>query len=1014
MADPWTKFRNLCSYYIDCVKYSEKRQEYLFTDQQNETFMLPSLEVNWHLKEEFDIQTSCAQRFARSVLLSAEEADEIFIGYPLTSFISPKGTHCLCPVMLFPVDITTLGEGRESGMKIRIDRQGIDINKDWVEFHVPYDRQNYFIRACERTSDEMGSIDVETALQYISHHFKMKMDPNLMDFTLRHSDAKHELLNTAALFIGGKTKYTRNLIKELNQIKNEPDTVLDKTALAYVFRDPPLPIESLSGVGKRIPALFTDNPLNAQQYLAVEEALNTPVTKVTGPPGTGKSHMAVNLIANEAFNGGRVLFTSKNHKAIHAVFEMCQKSKPHSDFDLVEFCTAPGNEHAAQWDTMKEKLEQVKDLVASHIKAKCDGIDEIPDEVCFHDLSEVEQGLNSFRDAEQDIHQYDLLRKRVARFERLIVETEELLSSLPADVRHSSEFISLLERCVEMTDEEPRLSKWNRLLAAIVRLLKKKKKEPDIVAQLKVLAPDLAASYSRKSSISKSARRFLKILRFRDVVEGWRLSEYDAIQKKVALCNYEDLKESLKKASLRISGSLKQAYVDQLCKRVRDLDVEDLINKVKGELETVKAPPLSFMVHVGADDAYDKAIETFHEFQKIFPAWAVTLLSLRKASPCLPGVYSLVLIDEASQCEIPPMIPALFRAERLAVVGDPDQFPPVITMKEKRNVALRQKYHLMGAEMNKFSFCENNVFSVIPRSDPQTIKLTEHFRCMDDIAMYFNEEFYKGGLCPCVGDRSTGGYSAYNLKPGMDWVDVPGGDDAEAHAAMEYLCSLKRSGFKGTVGVISPLRKLADAMKTLCFQNKRDMPEGLTDERINTANGFQGGQCDVIVFLLGLNGDRTPGRDGWYITADENKYIYNVSVSRAKVCFTTFGDKKIALESGISRIVKLIPGERKPISPKVGPGEIILQKAMESAGLSPTAQYPVLGRYLDLALVDKKIDIEIDGQAWHLDKNGCRKADDIHRDLLMEWNGWKVIRFWHNEVITDAAGCVAKIREICS
>jgi len=285
---------------------------------------------------------------------------------------------------------------------------------------------------------------------------------------------------------------------------------------------------------------------------------------------------------------------------------------------------------------------------------------------------------------------------------------------------------------------------------------------------------------------------------------------------------------------------------------------------------------------------------------------------------------------------------------------------------------------------------------------------------MDDIAMYFNEEFYKGGLCPCVGDRSTGGYSAYNLKPGMDWVDAPGGDDAEAHAAMEYLCSLKKSGFKGTVGVISPLRKLADAMKTLCFQNKRDMPEGLTDERINTANGFQGGQCDVIVFLLGLNGDRTPGRDGWYITADENKYIYNVSVSRAKVCFTTFGDKKIALESGISRIVKLIPGERKPISPKVGPGEIILQKAMESAGLSPTAQYPVLGRYLDLALVDKKIDIEIDGQAWHLDKNGCRKADDIHRDLLMEWNGWKVIRFWHNEVITDAAGCVAKIREICS
>ena len=141
MATPWTRFRNLCSYYIDCVKYSEKRQEYLFTNQLNETFMLPTLEFNWHLKEQFNIETSREQRFARTVLLTADQSDELFIGYPLSSFISPKGTHCLCPIMLFPVSITILGEGRTSGLRITIDRQGIDLNRDWVEFHVPRDRQ---------------------------------------------------------------------------------------------------------------------------------------------------------------------------------------------------------------------------------------------------------------------------------------------------------------------------------------------------------------------------------------------------------------------------------------------------------------------------------------------------------------------------------------------------------------------------------------------------------------------------------------------------------------------------------------------------------------------------------------------------------------------------------------------------------------------------------------------------------------------------------------------------------
>jgi hypothetical protein len=269
--------------------------------------------------------------------------------------------------MLFHVSVTTLGEGRESGLKITIDRQGIDINKDWVEYHVPRDRQQYFIKACERTDDVMGCVDVENALQFITNHFNVSMDPNFMDFTVRHSEADNELLNSAALFIGGKTKYTRNLIRELHQIKNEPDAVLDTTALAYVFRDPPLLVPEVQQKEKRIPAIFTGEPLNAKQYNAVEQSLNSPVCKVTGPPGTGKSHMSVNLIANEVFNGGSVLFTSKNHKAIHAVFEMCQACKPHPDFDLVEFCTVPGSDVSSQWDKLQDRLETVKGIVVERL-----------------------------------------------------------------------------------------------------------------------------------------------------------------------------------------------------------------------------------------------------------------------------------------------------------------------------------------------------------------------------------------------------------------------------------------------------------------------------------------------------------------------------------------------------------------------------------------------------------------------------------------------------------------------
>lgn len=1013
MATPWTKFRNLCAYYIDCVKYSEKRQEYLFTNQENNSYLLPALPYGWHLKdEEFEIQTSKVQLPARNLLITAEEDDELFIGYPMTSFIAPgTGTHCLCPIMLFPVDVSVLGPGRTSGLKLKIDRLGIDINRDWVEFHIPKNQQEYFIRSCEKMADTMASVDVDCALQFMSNWFKMKLDPNNMDFSMRHVDSKHEILNTAALFIGGKTKYTRNLIRELNRIKNEPDAVLDKTALAYVFRDPVMPIKRREGDSKVIPAVFTGDPLNYHQYLAVEEALNSPVTKVTGPPGTGKSHMSVNLIANEVFNGGSVLFTSKNHKAIHAVFEMCQAAKPHPDFELVEFCTVPGNDSAAQWDKMKDQLDTVKDLVNARMRNAGEESREIPDEIRFESLVRVEEGLDRFRDAEISLKRYEELRHRVSWFERLISKTNELLDRLPEPLKTDQEFIKLLEECASAIHSEPRLTFSGRLKFILRRWLGIEEKPHDMAKQLAVVAPDVVSTWASDKTVRKIAKRYLKLLRFKEIVEGWRLNEVDAIKLEMSKYSYDELKHDLVDALKNISASLKEAYIDQICRRLSNVETEQLISKLRGSLDCCKTASLSFLTSVADSNIYEMPLALFNDYHKAFPAWAVTLLSLRKASPCLPGVFSLVVIDEASQCEIPPMIPALFRAQRVAVVGDPDQFPPVITMKKARNDALRNQYGLLSPEMNKYSFCENNVFSVVPRDDGQTIKLIEHFRCMDEIAMYFNEEFYKGTLCPCVGDRSSQGYNTYNLKPGMSWIDAPGGDDAEIAAALEYLKALRRSDFAGSVGVISPLRKLADEMKTICHDQRGEMPKGLTDDRINTANGFQGGQCDVVLFLLGLNENRTPGRDLWYITADENKYIYNVSVSRAKVCFTTFGDRKRAIDSGISRIVKLVPGNRKPCSTKVGPGEVILEKALIKAGLKPVGQYPIFGRYLDLALVDEKIDIEVDGQAWHLDRNGCTKADDIHRDLILEINGWTVVRVWHHEVINDIDGCVKKIRD---
>ena len=1012
MSDaPWARFRNLCAYYIDCVRYSEKRQEYLFVDQLNNSCLLPALPPGWHLcKNGFAIETSREQLPARNALLTADAEDEIFIGYPLTSFYSPRGTHCLCPILLFPVEVQVLGPGRTSGLRLQIDRQGIDINRDWVEFHVPRDQQQLFLRACERVSDTMGAIDVDCALQFIANQFKIVVDPNRMDFSMRHEDARRGILNTAALFIGSKTKYTRNLIRELTQIQNEPDAVLDKTALAYVFRNPALENRPAPHNEQKLPIPFTKTPLNAAQYEAIGDALNTPVVKVTGPPGTGKSHLSVNLIANEVFYGGSALFTSKNHKAIHAIFDESQSMFPGTDFGLVDFCTAPGATSGVRWDGYAEAVCTRTGLARIHVNRSA-GEErwQVPEQIRSPALADVAKALDEFRDAKQHLERYQQLRETLSNYENLLVRIDALLK-VPDRERDSPEFQKLLERSIRILEDDHRLTRWECFLRLLRTWLGRNKIEVDIRSQLNMLVPGLAQVFSSRRSVARSTRKLLELLRYRLLVKGWELSEIDAVRAEMGQCRYDVLKDALRGALAVILREAGDAYIDRLTTRIVGIAEPDgLLARIKAELRLRGDAPLAFMTSIGTAERYDKVLAAFREFHKLFPAWAVTMLSLKHAAPCLPGIFSLAIIDEASQCEIPPMIPVLFRASRIAIVGDPNQFPPVITMDKRRNEALRIKYALQGPEYEKFSFIGNNAFSILPA---RAHLLVEHFRCVDEIAAYFNDEFYKHELCPCVGDRAQGHYDAFGIRPGLDWVEAPGGDEAEIEAALGRLRQMRASGFRGTIGIISPLRSVANEIRTRAYQHKDELPVGLDiDQHINTANGFQGGQCDVILFLLGLNPSRKHG-EAWYILSDENKYIYNVSVSRARICCIVIGDQKAALATGLPRIMRLVPNRDAVSRPIVGYGEPILQKALEQAGFHPMPQYPVCNRWLDLALPKEKIDIEVDGLAFHLDRNGCRKADDIHRDLLLELAGWTVVRVWHYEVMQDVDGCVTKIKAI--
>ena len=62
-------------------------------------------------------------------------------------------------------------------------------------------------------------------------------------------------------------------------------------------------------------------PLNEEQRNAVKSALSNPVTIIIGLSGTGKSQVIGNIIINAVLNNKKVLFASKNNKAVDVIDE---------------------------------------------------------------------------------------------------------------------------------------------------------------------------------------------------------------------------------------------------------------------------------------------------------------------------------------------------------------------------------------------------------------------------------------------------------------------------------------------------------------------------------------------------------------------------------------------------------------------------------------------------------------------------------------------------------------------
>lgn len=1014
---PWQGFRKLIRYYIDCVKYDERPSCNLNMESLNKKFIFPSLPYNWMahddlfkeniLKIKLDNKASAV--FLRNVVGSREEQG-LFIGYPVQVFSTQYGS-LLTPVCSIPCEIkSTLNQDFQ--FTPLFDQS--DFNGQWLDKGLGKEQRNAILMAtitcAEKDDGNTAYFDLIKALgaitSFLGDKLRSELDPERTGLMVDLKAGAPGIYNVAILFIGEKLKYNISLLRELKKISSVPDAELDKTALAYIFRNPALSVQR--DAEKLYPLPFV--LLNQEQENAISISLNSSCAQITGPPGTGKSQAVSNLIANLIYYNKSAIFASKNHKAVEAVVSRCDQIS--TETKLIHCCSSRSGEEF----TWVQAIKEINNIVANtnnnadnylQLRKIITGL--VKDSCRIKELSIERENL-----ADELAVIYDEFQQKIINWPDKKIKI--VLGTIKLPCKMDILTVKKLLPAGALFDNNDMISRLKQILWKIFKFRKALKAIEVFNREAPSLwepnhVPDSHAGLIQYAN--QAIAEWEEYTRIREINEKIDLYE----NKSRTMANPADLQQQFLKIQSDMANLAKKALNAMMQKTFSAIPpelIKDLQN-LRPILDAHNSPLLSFQNQSNWERFFH---DTLAKLIPYYPAWASTLLSLRKALPLVPAIVDYAIIDEASQCEIPPIIPALYRAKRVVIVGDANQFRPVITLGAKRHQYLKFSTHkITEIELQRFDYLLINAFDMANHFP--SVLLRDHFRCHDVIADYFNTTFYRGNLNVMTDIHQFRLPS--NFKPGIFWYNVEGTVSSSSTGPVikeeilkihSILRELKEHNFQGTIGVVTPFRAQALALEEKFSNEFSTLKWNLI---ASTAHSFQGDERDIIIFSPCYQ-ENLGDNYKWLLCNAENRNLTNVAVSRARALLIIVGNRELCKSSGVPYLhrLSLYPEEySKSIMPSQFESiwEERLHKALDDAGIKTIPQFPLAGRRLDLAIPEYKIDVEVDGEKFHRDESGHRKADDLWRDYTLGLLGWKIARFWVYELRDNMDDCVEEIRK---
>ena len=823
--------------------------------------------------------------------------------------------------------------------------------------------------------DEIQEICDELEGEFGSFEARLKAAQQYLGTTTQLAPQPHE---ASILFRSAKSGAKKKMRYELAELLKKKTSLTEVTALKpFVLGLPPK--NDAQKEQKNTPILEV-RLLNKQQEGAVAKGLQQEITVVTGPPGTGKTQVVTALIASAVYAGQTVLFSSNNNMPVDGVY---QRLNPNGEKDR-NWALRLGN---------RDKNKECQSTIGSLLnKLKQTSFDRKKLSQQTASFVQVDARIQKMRN---DLAQAHSIQEKISE---ISCKENATVSNLPQNWSgyfDKREPTTLDEKAFKkyIRHSAPGLSLWLRRRVYGLRHFRE-------------------TSNALLQSLFSDTPDFPGILELTLIDENWD----DAIAKS---------RETSKYLSLHHAWS---SFISQrrlLEKRILQTPSTLELHKAKEEKveASQKLADLTWLsnIHSSAKEA-ENAINTFFKdiddeskgrykrlrksldaVKRFFPIWITTNQSINNTVPLQPAIFDLVIIDEAGQCDIPSVLPLLYRAKRAVFIGDPQQFHHITSLKDSIEYTLSEASNVQDL-IEDWSYVRRSAFDRASASTAHGTLLSQHYRCHPDIIEFSNITFYDGKLVTQT--RAEPDNKSLPIdETGLVWHHTPGNvikektgawNPSEVKRTVELFNKWEKQGIfedtNLTFGIITPFRKQVNQLQS-AFEKLPWFAHVRKRFTIGTAHSFQGSECHVLIYSP-VVAENMASHLIKFASAQND--LINVTITRAQSVLCIIGDiyacQKLPANSPLNSLAAFAENLRTQKRYPLNAPEQALANILDELKFSYKTQYEIGEYRLDFIVNTSSGDrcnIEVDGDI-HLTSEAVQH--DAQRDAYIRSQGFRVIR----------------------